>query len=102
MDLDLGTWQQAARKVRRAAALARVLWLAGMLAPPVLALVAFPGWLLESLVVSIVSLVLVRRVAGRTVASWHERITADGPDLSRFQVALLLHDGMVQGDGCVG
>ena len=106
MELDRVMWRRAATRVQRVARIAQLLWWGSMLAPPLVALVAFPELLLEALLAAVVSLVFMRRFvfrlgAGGTVSSLQAQIRAGGLDLTRLQVAQLLHDGMAQGDGCM-
>ena len=105
MEVDRVSWQLAVTNVRRAAQIARLVWWVLMLAPPLVAFAAFPEFLLASLLATLASLVLVRRivfrlVAGGTVGSLQAVIGMAGQDLTRLQVALLLHDGTTQGKGC--
>ena len=75
-----------------------------MLVPPLVAFVAFPEFLLESLLAAFASLVAMRRIAFRlfareTVRSMQTVIGTAGPDLTWNQVAQLLGDGTTQGKG---
>ena len=106
MEVDRVTWQLAVTRVRRAAQIARLVWWMLMLAPPLVAFAAFPEFFLASLLAALASLVLVRRivfrlVAGGTVGSLQTVIGMAGPDLTRLQVAQLLHDGTTRGKGCM-
>lgn len=104
MELDRTQWHSAVTRAQGVARTAQVLWWVFTLVPPVIALVAFPGLLVEALLVAALSLLFMHRVvfhigAGRIVNSLHERIRASGLDLTRHQVVQLLLDGMAPGDG---
>ena len=106
MEFDRAMWHRAATRVQRTARIARVLWWASMVLPPLVALVAFRELLPWTLLAAVASLVLTRRVvfgvgAQGTVSSVYALIQERGPDLTRLQVAQLLRDGMAQGDGCI-
>jgi hypothetical protein len=105
MELDRGMWHRAATRVQWVARIAQLLWWGSMLVPLV-AMVAFPGLLLEALLAAVVSLVFIRRIvchlgARRAVSPLQALIRAGGLDLTRRQVGQLLQEGMAQGDGCV-
>lgn len=104
MELDRTMWNSAVTRVHRVARIAQGLWWVFTLAPPIVALVAFPGLLVEALLAGTLSLLLMHRVAfaigaGRIVSSLHTLIRTSGPDLTRNQVVRLLLDGMAPGDG---
>ena len=106
MELDRVMWREAATSVQRFARISELLWWVSMLVPPTVALVAFPELLLEALIAAVVSLVFMRRVAfrlgaGRAVSWLQASMRAAGTDLTRLQIAQLLHDGMAEGDGCM-
>jgi hypothetical protein len=106
MELDRELWRRAVVRVRRVAWIARLLWWPSMLLPPLVALVAFPELLWEAVLVAVLALLFTRRVvfrlgAGGVVSSMQALIREAGVDLSRLQVAHLLHDGMAPGDGCM-
>lgn len=72
---------------------------------PVVAWVAWPGLLLEALLVATVWLLFVPRLAlhlgaGEALGSIEALIRASGLDLTRHQVERLLLEGMAEGDGC--
>lgn len=76
-----------------------------MLAPPLVAIAAFPELFLASLLAALASLVLARRivfrlVAGGTVDSLRTAMGVADLELTRLQVAQLLLDGSTPGKGC--
>lgn len=105
MEVDRDTWHLAVTKVRRADQIARLLWWGAMLVPPLVAFVAFPEFVLESLLAAFASLVVMRRIAfrlfaGGTASSLQTVIGTAGLDATWLQVAQLLRDGTAQGKGC--
>ncbi|MDZ5662229.1 hypothetical protein SFC79_10675 [Nocardioides sp. S-58] len=104
MEVARDTWHLAVTRVRRATQMSRLLWWGSMLVPPLVAFVAFPEFLLESLLAACASLVAMRRtafrlLAGETVRSMQTVISTAGPDLTWHQVAQLLRDGATPGKG---
>jgi hypothetical protein len=56
MELDREMWRRAVMRVRRVAWIARLLWWLSMLAPPLVAVVAFPELLWGAVVVAVLAL----------------------------------------------
>lgn len=104
MELDRDTWHRAVTRVQRVATTARVLWWGAVVVPLALALFAYRELLLEAVVVALLSLVFVHRLffrigAGTVVNRMQSMIQTAGHDLTKAQVAQLLHSGLAPGDG---
>lgn len=105
MELDRGTWQRSRTRLLRVTRAGELLrW--GALLLPLVAWLAFPGFLLEALLLAVAMLALLPRLvlrlgAGGVVGSVQTMAHEAGAELTRRQVEGLLRDGVAQGDGLV-